>query len=142
MIRDRNSRKWQGSSGRTRHYSLTGYENPVSVSLLRIVLVIFALWVLVVEPTFGAYERFEQESSQGERPSDEASSDLDQPIPPGQVVAPCWENHHVLDILAMPLLDPVNLASPLDLLGATLSPGLLPAEFCMPYPPSALPLRL
>jgi len=106
---------------------------------MRLVLVIFALWVLVVEPTFGAYERIEQSSSQGEHSSGKGC-DLDQPIPPGQLVAPCWENRHTLDMFTVPLLDPVSL--PLDLLVSAVSPGPLPAEFRMPYPPSALPLRL
>lgn len=108
---------------------------------MRIALVIFALWVLVVEPTFGAYERMEQQSSHHDRSNDEGCSDCDQQIPPGEVIAPQWVNQHVLDVLAVSLLDPLSLTSPLDSLASIIPPGPLPAKLCMPYPPAALPLR-
>lgn len=116
---------------------------PASISALRIALVIFALWVLVVEPTFRAFELMEQPASRSEGPQgNEGYCDLDQPIPPGEVVAPCWLNQHVLDVLAAPLLDPVRFGLPFGLLAATRLSVPLLAELCMPYPPAALPLRL
>jgi hypothetical protein len=121
---------------------LTGHERPIIVSALRIALVIFALWVLVIEPTFGAYEQIEQQTSQGNHPGGEGCCDLDQQIPPNLVVAPSWANPHVVDVLAAPLINPVGLTLPFDSLAPAISPATLPAELCMPYPPSALPLRL
>ena len=117
---------------------LTGPEKPVSVSVLRIVLVIFALWVLVVEPTFGAYERIEQRAPQSDRVGGDApSSDLDQQVPADLVVAPSWVNQHGRDVLAGSLLDPVSLASPLDSLAPTIPSLGLPAEPSLPCPSSA-----
>ena len=109
--------------------------------VLRFVLFIFALWVLVIEPTFGAYEQIEQQGSQSKYAGGEGCCDPDQPIPPNLVVAPSWVNQHVVDVLAARILGPVGLTLPLDLLAPAVSPALTP-ELCMPYPPSALPLRL
>lgn len=108
---------------------------------MRIALVTFALWTLVVEPAVGAYERFEPPASQRERPGNDVRCDLDQPVPPGEVAAPYWQNRHALNVLAVPLRDAGGLNLPLDLPASTVSPVPLPAELCTPYPPSALPLR-
>ena len=105
-------------------------------------MIIFALWVLVVEPTFGAYEQFEDRTSHNECPGGDGVAELDQQIPPGEVVAQRWMNHHVLNVLTLPLLDSTSSTLPLDSLVPTAAPSLLPAELHMPYPPSARPLRL
>ena len=105
-------------------------------------MIIFALWVLVVEPTFGAYEQFEDRTCHSECPGGDGVAELDQQVPPGEVVAQRWMNHHVLDVLTLPLLDSTSSTLSLDSLVPIAAPSLLLAELRMPYPPSARPLRL
>ena len=107
---------------------------------LRLALVIFALWVLVVEPTFSAFEQMERQSS--EFSGSDALADSDQLIPPGHLIAPHWVNqHHPLSpTLPLPELADSSFLFHPTALAVARSP--LPVELCMPYPPSALPLRL
>jgi hypothetical protein len=109
---------------------------------LRIALVIFALWVLVIEPMNQANERLERQTSQSRHTGDEGCCDLDQPIPPNLVVAPAWVNRHVVDVLAAALLDPYGLNFAFNLSAPAISASALTAELHTPFPESALPLRL
>lgn len=108
--------------------------------MVRILLVIFALWVLVVEPTFRAFEQMEQQSSQCS--DGEAVGDADQLIPPGHLIAPSWVNQHHPVAMMMPLPDLAGLSFLLHPTVLAIAPSPISAKFRMPYPPSALPLRL
>ena len=121
---------------------LTEAIERVTVFVLRVILVIFALWVLVIEPTFRAFEQAEQQSANHEPTSGESYQDIDQPIPPGEVVAPQWINEHFMAGIAMPLPDFVDLAWSPDRLNSVVSPIPVLDELCLPYPAPALPLRL
>lgn len=107
---------------------------------LRVALVIFALWVLVVEPTFRAFELMEQHSS--ECSGDGAVGDADQLVPPGHVVTPHWVNQHLPVTMMVALPDFAGLSFLLHPTALAIAPSPLSAELCLPYPPSALPLRL
>ncbi len=107
---------------------------------VRLALVIFALWVLVVEPTFRVYELMEQQSSQCS--DDGAVGDADQLIPPGHVIGPHWVNQHLPVTMMVALPDLAGLSFLLHPTALAIAPSPLSAELCLPYPPSALPLRL
>ncbi len=122
---------------------LTSTPQRVSVRALRLVLVIFALWVLVVEPTFRAFELMEQHSSEcAGGGGGEVVGDADQLIPPSEVIAPSWVNQHLPLALALPLADLAGFASSLHLAAPAIAASPLSAELWLPYPPSAQPLRL
>jgi hypothetical protein len=109
---------------------------------LRVALVIFALWILVVEPTFGAYERMEQYAAptQHDQSHDDGCANLDQQVPPGEVVSAPWANQHLRADFLLPVLT-VELVLPRPEARLIL-PLSLPIHLSLPYPPSVAPLRL
>ena len=106
------------------------------------ILVIFALWVLVVEPTFRAIEQVEQQSAKREPSRGEGCQDVDQPVPPGEVMSPRWVNEHISVGTAVSPPALVDLAALLHRLMPAVSPVPVYAEPRLPCPSSALPLRL
>ena len=118
-------------------------EPPYVPVTLRLLLVIFALWILAVEPTFRAFEQIEEHSSEPARSGGDACLDADQPLPPREVVPPRWVNtHHAHEIAAPVDIDPASLALLLDWLDSSVSAAPVSTGPHLPYPPAALPLRL
>jgi hypothetical protein len=113
-----------------------------TLTFLRIILVLFAIWVLAIEPTFRAFEQIEEQCPKQERRGGENDTNLDQPVPPREVVPPRWVNDHLRDITALPLFDPLYLLQLLNRPPRDVSPLLISADLCLPFPPPALPLRL
>ncbi len=122
---------------------LTPAWRSISFHPVRIVLVTFALWILVVEPTFRAFEQIdEQRSSHEEHGSGETCLDADQPVPPSEVLSPRWVNDHSELSALVSSLYPSGPRLLLSQVARDPSPVPLPPELCLPYPPSAQPLRL
>ncbi len=123
--------------------SFTVGSGFAKVPPLRIALVILALWALVVEPTFGVFERMEQHSAPVERDrgDDDRCAGLDQPIPPHEVAPVQWVNQHARAELIIPSLCRFDVMSGrAD--GSSIALLPLPPHLSMPYPPSVAPLRL
>ena len=111
---------------------------------LRLALVIFALWILVVEPTFRAFELMEESSFDCQH-TDQSKDccDGDQPIPPSEIVQPSWVNKHLHSTLAAAiLLTGDDEARSQNCTARFLPFKSLSSHSRLPYPPSALPLRL
>ena len=111
---------------------------------MRNVLVIFALWILVIEPTFRAFELMDEQSSECQH-SDAGTDccDADQPIPPSEIIPSSWVNEHSLLAFApLILLDSHEWVMRHDSLVCLVASEPLTGGLSLPYPPSALPLRL